>query len=355
MTRQTVFFAIPGDLTTLTGGYIYDARVIGELEKSGYNVNHIALPSRFPFPTPADMAMTFDLLSDIPDDCPVIIDGLAFGAMDPARVAKMKCPILALVHHPLSHENGLRRTQAQQLYETEKQNLRHAAHIVVTSPHTATTLVSDFGVPNQNITIAVPGCDQPTTIGQPTQPPLILSVGNLVLRKGHDILLTALSKLTDLDWKCVIVGAPLDPVCTSQLEALHRSLDLQSRVTFANGISPKSLQLFYQDASIFALATRYEGYGMVFNEALSYGVPSVSCDVGAVADTLPHEASRLVPPDSPDEFANALRDVLSDQTLHQRLSQAAINAGADLPGWDKTADYVKSALSQTFQPTERTF
>ncbi|WP_340425049.1 hypothetical protein [Yoonia sp. GPGPB17] len=139
-------FAVPGDLTTLTGGYIYDRRLLHELRAMGIDVTHIALPGSFPGPSAQDMDTTFAQLATIVDDCPVIIDGLAFGAMDPARVVQVHTPIVALIHHPLALENGLDPDRARELYHSERANLAHAVQVIVPSPHTAALLVSDYGV-----------------------------------------------------------------------------------------------------------------------------------------------------------------------------------------------------------------
>jgi glycosyltransferase involved in cell wall biosynthesis len=85
------------------------------------------------------------------------------------------------------------------------------------------------------------------------------------------------------------------------------------------------------------LATRYEGYGIVFDEALVHGLPIVSCRTGAVPDTVPPEAGLLVPPDDPEALAEALARLLSDGNMRARLTEAARCAGARLPGWPDTA------------------
>ena len=350
MTYARAFLAVPGDLTTLTGGYIYDRRLLRDLRDLGCDMTHIALPDSFPAPTEQDMDTAFAQLGHIPDDCPVIIDGLAFGAMDPARVAHVRAPIVALVHHPLACENGLDAARAQELHQSERANLAHATQIIVPSPHTASLLTSDYSVPPERIHIARPGTDQPFETAQPVDPPLILSVGIQLPRKGHDILLKALAGVTDLDWQAKIVGAPLDKPHAQELEGLRVALGLTDRVTLTGQIERENLGVLYREAHLFALATRFEGYGIVFDEALAHGLPIISCVAGAVPDTVPQNAGLLLPPDAPEAFADALRQVLDDANTHKDLATAARGAGRALSTWKDTAIIAAAALEKARRP-----
>lgn len=345
MTPGCVTFAVPGDLTTLTGGYIYDRRVIKELRQLGWRVDHLALPAGFPNPSTREMSDALRLLHALPPHQPVIMDGLAYGALDPQGVAALAAPKVALVHHPLAKENGLSAAQARTFHRIERQNLSQAAHVLVPSPHTASILASDYDVPTERITIARPGIDQPSGLARPMDPPLILSVGIQLPRKGHDVLLHALAAVTDLPWQAMIVGGRLDADYATQLQDLCTSLALSDRVRLMGQVERNDLQDLYRQASLFALATRYEGYGIVFDEALVHGLPTVSCDTGAVADTVPQAAGHLVPPDQPVAFAAALRQLLSNDGERQACATVARAAGQACPGWADTARIVAKALA----------
>ena len=344
MTQRRIAFAVPGDLKTLTGGYIYDSRLIDELRIQGWHVDHIALPAEFPDPSPKEMAEAIQLLQDVPDDCPVIIDGLAFGALDHDQVKMLTAPLVALVHHPLAKENGLTEARRDALFETEHENLSCVAQVIVPSPHTANILVKDYNVATDRITVAKPGIDQPQAPSTPITPPLILSVGIQVPRKGHDVLLRALAENVDLAWQTVIVGSPLDVDHANFLNDLCADLGLKDQVKFTGQLGSDALENLYQQASLFALATRYEGYGIVFDEALVHGLPIVSCDTGAVSDTVPRDAGRLVQPDQPHAFGAAIRDMLTEPDLRHGCADASKRAGMARPGWAQTAKVVSDAL-----------
>ncbi len=338
-------FAIPGDITTLTGGYIYERRLLEGLRTLGHDVLHLQLAATFPDPSAADMADAVAQLVALPPERPLILDGLVYGAIETEGLARVQAPIVAMIHHPLALESGLSEDRRAHLFATERDNLALASHALVPSPHTAKILAADYAVPPERITIARPGTDRPTGTSDPVDPPLILSVGIQHPRKGHDVLLRALAQLTDLAWQTVIVGSAYDARHAKDLDDLRAELGLAGRVKMAGKVPSEELTRLYREASIFALATRYEGYGIVFDEALSYGLPIVSCRTGAVPDTVPADAGLLVAPDDPDQFARALRALLVDTDKRKDLARASHAAGLSLPTWEDTARVASQVLA----------
>src|SRR6201988_3078858 len=99
-------FAVPGDLATPTGGYGYDRRIIKELRELGWQVDVADIGDDFPFPSTAERAMALAILSAVPAGCPIVLDGLAFGALPEAGALRCRTPLIALVHQPLALAAG---------------------------------------------------------------------------------------------------------------------------------------------------------------------------------------------------------------------------------------------------------
>ena len=342
-------FAIPGDKDQRTGGYVYDATVLDRLNAMGVETAHLALPGSFPAPSETDMQATFDALSAVPRGRPIIVDGLALGAMDPARMDRIGAPVVGMVHHPLGLESGLEPARARALLRNEAEVLGRVAHVIVPSEHIAGTVVRELGVARDKVTVAHPGFERAEKAAEPdgrkAQPPLILSVGLLARRKGHDVLLEALGRLTALDWQAEIVGKAHDAPTARALEAQADRLGLQDRVRFAGEVGADALQEAYARASLFALATRYEGYGMVLSEAMLHGLPVVSCRVGAVPETV-GDAALLVAPDDPAALAGAIEPLLTEPGTAERYAAAARARAQSLTGWDHTARIFAGVLER---------
>lgn len=342
-------FAVPGDMSAATGGYHYDRNLLAALNAAGRNTRHIALPSSFPFPDRADMRTAIDALEQVQPNCALIVDGLAFGALQTQALDRIAAPIVALVHHPLGHESGLPASQAWRLCALERANLDRAAHVLVPSGHIRDVLCDGFGVPAEQITVLRPGKPDfraPTSTAPKPGAPLILSVGLLHPRKGHDTLIAALGDCADLAWRTVIVGTPWEPGYDETLRRQIEAAGLTDRIELAGRVAPDRLARLYAEARVFALATRYEGYGIVFDEALVHGLPIVATSVGAVPGTVPTEAGTLVPAEDALAFAHALRLLLCDDALHARMAQAARRAGQDLPTWADAAGTVGHILDR---------
>lgn len=347
----TAAFAVPGSIETMTGGYFYDRRLVESLRNLGHDIRVITLPDGFPDPGPKATAAAVSQLQAWPADYPLIVDGLAFGALPTDGVAQIMAPIIALVHHPLALETGLDAALAEQLRGRELRNLRMARQVIVPSPHTKSVLVAQYGVPESKLTVLMPGIDwvQLQAIAR-TEPPMILSVGILHPRKGHDVLISALTRLADLDWQACIVGNPWDTGHVAALQQMIAQSHVAGRIRLAGAVEAAERDKLYAEASIFALATRYEGYGIVFNEALLHGLPIVTCRTGAVPDTVPADTGLLVPVDDPDAFALALRRMLEQPSLRRKMADAARTAGAALPGWNEVARRAEAVLSACVKP-----
>lgn len=344
MTPGPAAFAIPGDIDQKTGGYIYEKSLLLALRAAGRRVEHVELPGSFPEAPPADMARAVAILAALPADQPLILDGLVYGSVDTAGLARVAAPLVAMIHHPLGMETGLAPARAAELLRREARNLGLAAHVVVPSPHTARILGADFGVPSDRISIALPGFAAPDPVRLPVDPPLILAVGLIAARKGHDVLIRALSRITDLPWQAQIIGGSHDAVVAQVLRAQVNDAALTHRIAFRGRMETAALDATYRQATIFALATRYEGYGMVFGEALLHGLPIVTCAAGAVPETVPQGAGLLVPVDDDAAFADALRHLLTDTGARNAMSAASEAAGHRLPRWSDTASVMAQVL-----------
>ncbi len=340
-----VVFAIPGDLATPTGGYVYDRRVLAELGARGVPARHLALPGSFPEPGPEDLDRTGALLSDTPADSVLLVDGLALGAMPPDLVAAIPRPIVALVHHPLGLEAGLPHERADALIANERAVLALARRVIVTSAATARLLASDFGVPDARITIAEPGTD-PAPRAQGTGGPVaLLAVGAVSPRKGYGGLVEALAPLADLDWRLTIAGA-LDraPDEARRLRDLVASTGLSTRITLAGNLDRADLDALYAAADIMVSPSLFEGYGMALAEALARGLPLVASTGGAALDTVPDAAALKVPPGDVGALGGALRRMIADRNLRRACAEASWAAGQALPRWSDTARRIAEAI-----------
>lgn len=340
-----ICFVIPGEIDSPTGGYGYDRRLMTLLPSFGVRVRHVKLPGSFPAPGPDDLTATLETLSSAPPGATLLIDGLAYGAMPAEMVRKIGRRIIALVHHPLALESGLSDTRRKELAASERAALALAEKVIVTSPATARILETDYNVPGERITIAIPGTDpalRSTGTGTPLQ---LLCVGAVMPRKGYDVLIAALKPLIQLEWRLNIAGAlDRDPVAAEDLRERIEAAKLADRVTLSGVVVPATLDRFYENADLFVMPSRFEGYGMALAEAMARGLPIICTTGGAAGETVPDEAALKVPPDDVGALTRALETALTDRRLRTRLADASWEHGRTLPTWNETARRVAAAI-----------
>jgi glycosyltransferase involved in cell wall biosynthesis len=305
---HAVDLLVPGDIDTLTGGYIYDRKILAGLARLGWQVRVHPLDESFPEPTAAALAYAATVLAGIRIGATVVIDGLALAGLGGLlRAHASRLEIVALIHHPLAYETGLDAARAARLHAAESAALERVHKIIVTSEWTKRALV-DFAVDPRRVTVVEPGTDAAALRRPvPGAPPELLCVASLTARKGHAVLFDALARIGEREWHLTCAGSlTREPALVRRLQEQIDRSSLRARISLLGELAPEALGELYARADIFVLASYMEGYGMAFTEALAHGVPIVATTGGAVATTVPAAASRLVPPGDPAALAAAL-------------------------------------------------
>jgi len=343
---QTLYFLIPGDIDTRTGGYRYDKRIIEGLRALGREVQLISLEGNFPTPDANDLVRAQASLENLPDGALILIDALA-GSVMPEQLASQadRLRLISLVHHPLALETGISATAARELAQTEAAALAQVQRIITTSHSTALSL-QDYTVADDTVVTVCPGTDlAPLATGSDQQVFQLLCVATLTPRKGHSVLLEALAELSELPWELVCAGSQeRDPATARALQEQTRTLALQDRVRFAGEVDEQTLHHLYHEADLFVLASFHEGYGMVLDEAIARGLPIVASNAGAMASTVPHGAGLLCQAGDSGELAAALRRFMEEADTRHSLQTAARMARSRLRSWQQAAEEFNEAL-----------
>jgi len=342
-----LFFAIPGDINTLTGGYAYDRRLLAELHALGHKIEYLPLSSRFPVPDAEALADAAAQFAALPDQAIVIADGLAYGVMDTiAEQHAARLNIIALCHHPLMLEAGLSSALAQQLFLSEQRALNAAKAVLVTSAMTGKILTEQFAISATKIVVAPPGTDPQPFAPCSGNPPVLLTLATLTRRKAHDLLIDALARIKHLAWSARFVGGmDFNPAWVALLKNKVASYGLEERILFIGNVADSASE--YSAADLFVLPSLFEGYGMAFAEALSFGLPIVAARAGAVPDVVPASAGILVTPNDSVALADALQRLLTDTAVCKQYQTGAQAAAQHLPSWKDTAAVVANLINQT--------
>jgi phosphatidylinositol alpha-1,6-mannosyltransferase len=231
-----------------------------------------------------------------------------------------------------------------------------AEFALANSRNTANMLV-DFGIPVDRIVIVYPGVDadrfSPTVDGAPIRNRLapgadivVLSVGRLQRRKGHDLAIRTLSRLRSSLPKIMYLIAG-DGEDREYLERLAEANDVVDRVRFLGDVPSAVLPQLYAASDIFLLPNRIEngdieGFGIVFLEAASAGKPVIGGNTGGVPEAvLDGVTGLLVTGTDVDELSGAVARLATDSSLRARFGKAGRRRIEASFTWERAADIVR--------------
>ncbi len=330
-------FVVPGRLDQLTGGYLYDRHIIAGLRNRGHSVSVVELTS----------GNRERALGELADGATTVIDGLALPDLErPLMAHWRRLRLVALIHHPLAEETGLPGAAAEWLVRVEAAALRRFRGVLCPSRETAAAVEAYRVAPNR-IFVIPPGTAKPDRPLRPWRGPArkLLCVASLIRRKGHRVLVAALARIRDLDWRLLCIGSlHRDPREARLVRRMISAAGLGGRIILAGEQPPRVVADAYRASDLFVLPSFHEGYGMAFAEAMAHGLPIIATTAGAVPQTVPRAAGLLVRAGDVAALARALRQVIANPALASRLAAGSRAAGARLPDWRQAAERSERAL-----------
>jgi glycosyltransferase involved in cell wall biosynthesis len=216
--------------------------------------------------------------------------------------------------------------------------VRRATHILADSEATRQDLIRLWGVPAEKITVLYSGVEPRF---RPVQDPalharvraryglgpwpFILTVGTVQPRKNYPRLIEAFAALVREgifpEGHLVIVGEK-GWQAEGTLEAIRRS-GMAERIHWLGFVDDADLPALYSAAAVFALVSRYEGFGLPALEAMACGTPVVASRVSSLPEVV-GEAGVLVDPESVADIARGLRAALEDPERRAALREAGL-------------------------------
>jgi glycosyltransferase involved in cell wall biosynthesis len=288
-------------------------------------------------------------------DC-IILDELTHPSvfLSVARRAENCPPVVVLLHHLKSQER-IGRLQRILARNMERKLLTRSDAVVVNSRTTESTVRHLLAV-DVPIYICPPGSDtfSDTLAGglpagvrdgflPPGRPVRLLITGNIIARKGHDLLITMLGGLSDLSWELWIVGAAVDARYKGKVDRLARRFGLEDRMRYTGVLSGQALRKQYLEADVFVFPSRYEGFGISLAEAIRADLPFVAFASGAIPEVTGGQGL-LVPEGDCESFQTHVRRLISDPVFREQSVELSRRLAARLPTWRSTGEAFFQAL-----------
>ncbi len=352
-----IALVIYDSLETISGGYLYDRKLVENLRREGDTVEIISLPWRGYFrnlfdnfsPWMHQRLHTLEadiLLQDELNHPSLFWLNRRFEA-PPARVA--------IVHHLRVSEQ--RPAWQNALYaQIERRYLNSVDGFIFNSRTTALavkSVVSDeFRIPQL---IALPAGDRfkpsitEAEIGKRARSPgplRLVFVGNLIPRKGLHTLLQVMMLLPAGTAELVVIGSPTpNPGYARRMQHIARQPALAACVRFLGALDDAALAAQLNHGHLLIVPSSYEGYGIAYLEGMSYGLPAIGCKAGAAGEIITDgQDGFLVPTEDASALAAIITTLASERARLLQLSLAARQRFKTQPSWEQSSEQIRNFL-----------
>lgn len=178
--------------------------------------------------------------------------------------------------------------------------------------------------------------------------PFILGVGNLGFRKGYHVSIPAFAEIAKrIPGIKYYIAGKINKELLNEYQRIIEKYKLQNRIIFLGSLNDEELRELYLSAELFILTSvniehHFEGFGLVFLEAASAGLPVIGTYDNGIADAvLENKNGFLVPQNNVKATAQAMLKILTNPDLKNRFSKASIEWAKE-NSWDNVIKkYIK--------------
>lgn len=350
-----VGLVVYGSLTTTTGGFLYDRRLVEHLQAAGDAVEVISLPRRS---YARGLLDNLDVglrrrLSTASVDV-LVQDELCHPSLFWLnRRLEAGTPVVSVVHHLRSSEPhaALRRWLYRRV---ERRYLRTVDGVVATN-RAAREAAERLGTDAPGV-VAYPGTGRfdpdvrPADVDDRAHEPgplRVLFVGTLVPRKGAHVLVRGLARLPEKAWRLTIIGdRTAAPAYVARLERTVDRLGLRDAVALTGAVPEKELEIHLREGHVLAVPSTYEGFGMAYLEGMGFGLVPLATAAGGASELVTDgETGLLVPPADAGAVARRLAPLLEDRDRLASLGRAATHRYEVHPTWDESMAAVRELVA----------
>jgi len=348
---------IYGGLKNTSGGYIYDRMVVEHLRRKGDHVEIISLPWRGYLRHLGDniSGLLRYQLFRLPLDV-LLQDELNHPSLFWVNrwvKDKMSYPIVSIVHHLRCSED--RPVWKNRFYRwIERLYLVSVNGFVFNSQTTARVVEGLIGSKRPAV-VARPGGDRLhpkmdsariIKRARKRMPLQIIFVGNVIPRKGLAFLISALGHLPRDTCRLKVVGSlTRDPAYTRAIRRQITREDLADQIRLVGSIGDRELASHLAESQVLAVPSSYEGFGIVYIEAMGFGLPVIASNVGAAPELINHgREGFLIRPGDTAGLAQHIEALHRDRDRLAQVSLSALQRYREHPTWTECTESVREFL-----------
>jgi len=352
---------IYGSLETVSGGYLYDRKLVEYLRQQGDQVEIFSIPWRnYPRCLADNIMATGRTLRQRLETTALDIllqDELNHPSLFWLnRRLHLPAPRIAIVHHLRISEPEAAQLLKISLYRwIERSFLQSVNGFIFNSQITAWEVNKLLDGGQQPAVVARPAgdrfnsqitSDEIISRAQAPGPLRLVFLGNLTPRKGLHILLEALQRVPAGRFELAVIGSPtVNPGYARRVQQMARWPALQAGVRFAGALNDDALASELRRAHLLVVPSFYEGYGIAYLEGMGFGLPAIAGQPGGPGEIISHGSDGyLIPAGDSQALAEILVELHEDRQRLVELSLAARQRFLTQPGWDETGRLVRQFL-----------